>query len=144
MENAEEPFFWFISLNHIRYALIAIFAGAIVKLNKKLDDIEFSALLGFALFFLLLSTVRYYYLGLVALPFVFYRQMNNLAGIIFFAAFLLINAFGRYVEKNTFFCFIYNSYYSAVFIIAILLIIIFFMYTSKNITTAPPDNEKQI
>lgn len=128
----DEPLLWFVTLNHLRYALIAAILGLVVYAGRRMDDVELTVLLGFSCFFLFLSTVRYYYAGLAGLPLVWYRGVDKYYGVVLFIAFLAISAFGPWLELNLKYCFIYNTYYPMIYTATIIGLSIFFLVSRRR------------
>lgn len=57
-----------LSLNHLRLALGAALIGGLAYAHRNASALTFMLIVGFALFFVGFPTVRYYYMGFVALP----------------------------------------------------------------------------
>jgi hypothetical protein len=77
------------------------------------------------LFFLLFSTVRYYYAGLVCMPLMLHGTGDRLVGKVLMAYLLLANAGAFFLKGHMAFCFLYNTYFTVVlsgYVVAIVVV----------------------
>jgi len=81
-----------LSLNHLRWVLASLLVGALVFSYRKASALSFTIILGFALFFIGFPTVRYYYMGFVALPLALHAAPASHGARAILAALCLLSA----------------------------------------------------
>jgi hypothetical protein len=116
-----------MNLKNITTVLILV---AVILLAGKTNETEYTLILGFALFFMLFSTVRYYYAGLVGFPLVYYRHIREWPGQIYVLAMLVVMGVIYLVQPYTIYSFAYNTLLTAAFT-AMLVGTTVFMYLRK-------------
>jgi hypothetical protein len=126
----KKPFLLFISVDGIRWALVAAFLIALMRAARRMDEVGVTALFGFSLFFLFFSTVRYYYAGFVGLPLMWHQSVNQKQGALFLS-FLLFGAAAAYLaEQHLAYCFVYNTYHPMLFTLYLIAVLVF--YNRRN------------
>ncbi len=119
-----------VTLWNLKSLTTLLILVAAILLIGKTNETEYTLILGFALFFMLFSTVRYYYAGLVGFPLVFHRHMRGLPGQVYFLLMLAVMAAGYLLQPDTIYSFVYNTVLTAAFT-AMLVGTIIFMYLRK-------------
>jgi hypothetical protein len=117
----------FISWENLSTIFIAVIIIYIIKLTGKMDDLSLTVFLGFSLYFLFFSTVRYYYAGLVGLPLMWHSRMDLRSGKVFVFILFLIMAAAYHFSTKTIYCFIYNTLLSVAFTCYIVVVIEYFL-----------------
>ncbi|MBN2341178.1 MAG: hypothetical protein JXX29_02895 [Deltaproteobacteria bacterium] len=132
LANLHKPLFWVISADHIRWVVTAVICAFTVKQFKHLDDIAKSTLTAFLIFFMLLSTVHYYYSLFLGVPFMWHRYMQQTFGKLFMTYLLGTSALAYVVREYTYYSFPYNTYFTAVLTVFFIAVIVYFELTAKR------------
>jgi hypothetical protein len=98
-----------LTWDHLRIALGALLVLGVIRVARRLPDMEASTLLGFALFFVGFSTVRYYYAGLCALPLVCFVSFGRATGRLLLASLAALLAACFALQHVTAYSFAYNT-----------------------------------
>jgi hypothetical protein len=110
----------------LRYLLSGALILMVLRQRKVLDDVSFTALLGFTVFFVAFTTVRYYYAGLLGFPLMWHASLGRKRGAWFVASFLVLAVFGFLLEDWFKTSFLYNtlasSGYTVILIAAIIVL----------------------
>jgi hypothetical protein len=114
-----------VTLWDIKQVTTLLILVAVALLATRTNETEYTLLLGFALFFMLFSTVRYYYAGLVGFPLVFHRHMEGWPGRVYTLAMLAVMGIAYLVQEHTIYSFVYNTLLTVAFTAMILATTVF-------------------
>ena len=129
----EKPRLLSMSWKTLSTAIVALLLLLIVRLTGRLDDLTLTTFLGFAMFFLMFSTVRYYYAGLVGLPLMWHSRLSERSGMSFLVLLFLIQILAYASSMKLIYSFAYNTVLSAGFTLYIVGAIIFFFMEKRKV-----------
>jgi hypothetical protein len=124
-----------LSLRTVYWICGLAFLLSVVTLRDRIDDLSSTALLGFSILFVLFSTMRYYYAGLIGLPLMWHAHHERPGGKLFMAAFFLFNVLGFWLHGQAGEAYLYNAYTSG-FLTACLLASVVYLRFARRPPTA--------
>jgi hypothetical protein len=122
----------FFSWQNLMTILTTLIIISIIRMIPRLDDMIFTILLGFCLFFLLHSTVRYYYAGLAGLPLIWHNLKNKKNNLLFFLSIFAIQIIAYLIRPHVIYCFVYNTWLSASLSIILIVTLLFLNKNQLN------------
>lgn len=132
LESFQKKNYLYFSWENVYWLLIFLIIALQVKIAPRISDLNFTILLGFSLFFLLLSTVRYYYAEIGILLLLWGGSENKRAANMFSLFLFLIMAIAFLLEKNTLHAFVHNTYLSFALTAYLLSLLFYFFKTKSN------------
>lgn len=123
---ASQPILGPLTTQDIYRASIFLFILSFIGLLRKTDLVEFTLLSGFGLFFLLFSTVNYYYAGWLGLPLLLYQFSEKLEGKLYVALLFSCMIYVCYYVPLTQYHYPYNTLLSMIYTLLLFAAIIFF------------------
>lgn len=123
---ANQRIFGPLTTRHVYQISIFLFILSFIGLVRKTDLIEFTLLTGFGMFFLLFSTVNYYYAGWLGIPLLLYRFHDNIAGKLYIALLFISMIYVCYYVPLTQYHYPYNTLLSMIYTLLLFAAIAFF------------------
>jgi hypothetical protein len=109
LEHLRRPLLLGLTLDHVRVALGALLVGALAYSYRRAQLLTFTVLVGFALFFVGFPTVRYYYMGFVALPLALHAAPHSFAARGTMIALCLASAACFALDQHVSHAFVHNT-----------------------------------
>jgi hypothetical protein len=109
LQNLHEALLLGLTLDHVRVALAVILLALLVHAYRRANALSFALIVGFALFFFGFPTVRYYYMGWVALPLAVHAAPSALASRLVLAVFALVSALCFLLDEHVTHGFLHNT-----------------------------------
>ena len=131
----EEVHGLYFSWKNLHLALAALLTVGLIRVAAKLDDVETTVCVGFGLFFLLFSTVRYYYAGLVGLPLLWHARMGKVEARVALAYLFLVMAVGYHLYDRVTHGFLHNTLLSGSLTLYLCGALLYLRYGHATVTT---------
>jgi hypothetical protein len=109
LENLYEAHWLGLTLDHLRMVLACALFALLVLAYRRANALSFTLVIGFALFFFGFPTVRYYYMGWVALPLALHAAPAARSSRLILAVFALMSALCFALDEQVTHGFLHNT-----------------------------------
>jgi hypothetical protein len=109
LQNLYEAHALGLTLDHLRLVLACALVVLLVFAYRRANALTFTLIVGFALFFVGFPTVRYYYMGWVALPLALHAAPSALSSRLVLGVFALMSALCFALDRHVTHGFLHNT-----------------------------------